>query len=196
MRVFSQKGIRIDQLALEAKIIYMAFCVFALAALAVSALYYYDLVGASATKGVKAYYAGEAEAVPPAVDEGGGPAIELPEDSSPPAPLIVRASWRKLLEATHFHLFTVPVFLLIIAHLFMLCRLPPLFRAAAIVSGVLSAGVHMAAPWVIFYGGGGWAWLMPVTGVWMTLSMLILCGVPMVMMWREPAATPSGSEPQ
>lgn len=196
MRLFSQKGIRIDQLALEAKLIYMAFCAFSLAALAVSAVYYYDLVGASATRGVKAYYAGEAEAPPPRVDEAGGPAIELPEESAPPSSLVVRATWRKLLEATHFHLFTVPVFLLIIAHLFMLCRLPPVFRLGSIVSGVLSSALHMAAPWIIFYGGKGWAWLMPLTGAWMALSLSILVGVPMVMMWWVPRAMPSDSEPQ
>ena len=37
--------------------------------------------------------------------------------------LTVAVTYRKLLEVTHFHLFTLPVFLLIIAHLFMLTGL-------------------------------------------------------------------------
>ena len=60
----------------------------------------------------------------------------------------------------------------------------PALKSAAILSGVLASGVHMLAPWLVFWGGPGWAWLMPVTGTWMTLSMLVLMVWPAVAMWR------------
>ena len=44
-------------------------------------------------------------------------------DEEPPK-LVMAVTYRKLLEVTHFHLFTLPVFLLIIAHLFMLTVYP------------------------------------------------------------------------
>jgi hypothetical protein len=195
MRGFAGKGGRIDQLSVEAKLVYTAFCGFALAALAVSVLYYGELVGSSATRGVREYYAGEAppgagdRADPPAAAPEGGPAIELPPDEAPAAPperIIVPITWRKLLEVTHFHLFTLPVFLLVIAHLFMLCRMAPALRFGIVLSGVLSSALHLLAPWLVFWGGGGWAWTLPVSGVWMTASMLLMTGWPMIAMWRTP----------
>ena len=65
---------------------------------------------------------------------------------------------------THFHLFTVPVFLLIIAHLFMLTGLSSTAKTAWIAAGWLSALVHLAAPWLIRYGGAAWSFTYPVSG--------------------------------
>jgi len=193
VRQFAQKGFRIENLAVEAKIIYTGFLLFSLAALAVSVVYYYDLVGDAPLAGAREYYAGDREPVagPAAAEDaaaGGGPDIEIPEeqeDGAAPDRLVVPMTRRKLLEVTHFHLFTVPVFLLIIAHLFMLCGVGPRLKLAVILSGVASSGAHMAAPWLVFSGGGGWAWTMPVTGTWMTVSMLVMCGWPMWSMWAS-----------
>jgi len=145
-------------------------------------------------EGAKEYYAGEvskdlASAPEPAVDESDeGPELELPEemeiDEVPHRPMLLSMTKRKLLEVTHFHLFTLPIFLLVIAHIFMLCRMRPALKSAAIISGVASSAVHMAAPWIVFWGGAGWAWLMPITGAWMTLSMLVLMLWPAWAMWR------------
>ena len=48
-----------------------------------------------------------------------GPAIQVPEEDQGRPPIIVPMTYRKLLEVTHFHLFTMPVVLLIIGHLFL-----------------------------------------------------------------------------
>ncbi len=205
MREFAQKSSRIEKLSTEAKIIYTAFLVFSLAAMLVSVLYYMSLVGGRAFDGATEYYAGQPaysdteNNTKPLSSDGPtielpeeGPSIELPEDGPsieesaerPSSPMLLSVSWRKLLEVTHFHLFTLPVFLLIIAHIFMLCGLPPRVRILGILSGVFSSALHMAAPWLIFYGGASWAWLMPITGTWMTLSMLLLLVWPGWEMWR------------
>jgi len=213
VRQFAQKGFAIYRLSLEAKILYSAFLVFSLAAMVVSALYYNDLVGGRAVDGAKEYYAGEApgsgnaDASPQGMIElsdksadkgtsddigGDGPAITLPpdelevEEAQDSGPILLTMTWRKLLEVTHFHLFTLPVFLLIISHLFALCGMRPSVKVGIIVSGSLSSGVHMAAPWVIFYGGASWAWLMPVTGTWMAVSMVVMILWPAWAMWKRP----------
>lgn len=187
MRQFAQKGLRIEQLATEARIVYTAFLVFSLAALAVSVVYYYDLVGDAPLAGAREYYAGDRAPVSAstAAEQGGGPDIELPEEAESRTRLVVPMTRRKLLEVTHFHLFTVPVFLLIIAHLFILCGVRPGVKRVVIVSGVSSVGAHMAAPWLVFVGGSAWAWTMAVTGAWMTASMLVMTGWPLVSMWRH-----------
>lgn len=193
MRHYAQKGFRIEQLSVEAKIIYTAFEVFALAALVVSFTYYYALVDDAPLDGARVYYAGEAPAPAPPPqaqdDLGDGPELVLPdevESDEAAARLIAPMTTRKLLEVTHFHLFTVPVFLLIITHLFMLCGMSPRAKRGWILSGVSSTGLHMAAPWVVFEGGGGWAWLMPVSGVWMSASMIVMIVWPLWSMWIGP----------
>lgn len=191
MRQFAHKGFRIEQLSTEAKMLYSAFLVFSLVAMAVSVLYYASLTDNRPYEGAREYYAGEhpgeVEPAPPPESED-GPAFDMPdellEDDEPSGALIVTMSYRKLLEVTHFHLFTIPVFLLIITHIFMLCAIRPSIKFGLIVSGIASSAIHMAAPWIIYAGGGGWAWLMPVTGTWMTVTILILTMWPAVAMWR------------
>ena len=188
MRQFSQKGFRIQQLSFEAKVLYSAFLLFAIAAMLVSVAYYSALVGDAPLDGARQYYAGEStiKSVASEADTVEGPALELPDEMQSPesAPMLLSMSKRKLLEVTHFHLFTLPIFLLVIAHIFMLCSMRPLTKRVIILSGVLSSGIHMAAPWLVFFGGAGWAWLMPVTGSWMTVSMLVLIVWPAWAMWR------------
>tara|TARA_R110002096_G_scaffold436038_2_gene665779 strand:+ start:42616 stop:43236 length:621 start_codon:yes stop_codon:yes gene_type:complete len=199
MRQFSHKGFRIEQLSFEAKILYSAFLFFAIAAILVSVAYYSALVGERPMQGAREYYGGEAPPVPAALEPSAetaaddalddGPEIDMPDDMedeyiAESAPMLLSMTKRKLLEVTHFHLFTLPIFLLVIAHIFMLCAMDPQVKAAAIVSGVLSSGIHMLAPWLVFWGGASWAWLMPVTGAWMTLSMFVLMLWPAWAMWR------------
>ena len=128
MRQFASSGFRIWNLSREAKLIYTGFGLFSLMAIVVSMMFYEDLVGPK-TAGVAGYYAGArheapATSAPPNAPATGapatGPKIELAPDAATSEQITVAVTYRKLLEVTHFHLFTVPVFLLIIAHLFML----------------------------------------------------------------------------
>ncbi len=59
MRQFASSGFRIWNLSREAKLIYTGFGLFSLCAIAVSMLFYEDLVGPR-TAGVAGYYAGAA----------------------------------------------------------------------------------------------------------------------------------------
>jgi hypothetical protein len=184
MRQFASSGFRVWNFSREAKLVYTGFGLFALAALAVSVLFYEDLVGPR-TAGVRGYYAGEAAptaagSAPAAPAPSTGPAIEVP-DEAPRLPVAV--TYRKLLEVTHFHLFTVPVFLLIIAHLFMLTGLSPSAKAAWIVAGWGSSALHLAAPWLIRYGSPSLSALYPASGALMALSLTVMTGYPIWAMW-------------
>lgn len=187
MRQFSHKGLRIDQLSPEAKLVYSGFGVFALAAILISVVLYADMFDGGDAAEVGRYYAGES--APAGVDgdsAAGGPDIELPDDIDPGAPIIVKASTRKLLEVTHFHLFTVPIFLLVISHLFMLCVLRPRVKQAIVATASVSTALHLAAPWLVRALGPGAAALMPVTGTVMGATMTLMTVWPMVTMWRTP----------
>jgi hypothetical protein len=188
VRQFAAGGFRIWNLSREAKLVYSGFGLFALLALFVSVLFYEDLVGPR-TGGVRAYYAGEAAPAAPVAaarpEPAGGPRIESPPDE-PPAPLTVAVSYRKLLEVTHFHLFTVPVFILIIAHLFMLTGLRSSTKTAWIAAGWGSSLAHVGAPWLIRFGGAGWSPLYPLSGALMALSLTAMTIYPLVVMWLPP----------
>ncbi|MBL9006772.1 MAG: hypothetical protein JNJ46_21130 [Myxococcales bacterium] len=132
----------------------------------------------------------------------GGPDIALPSDdptsADPPAVespagrpqrLTITVPYRKLLEVTHFHLFTVPVFLLILTHLFLLCGLSPAAQLAWIVAGWMSASLHMATPWLLRVLSPRWTFLHAVSGLAFLLSALVLCLLPVVQMWRPVRST-------
>ena len=211
MRQFASTGFRIWNLSREAKLVYSFFGLFSLLALASSALFYEDLVGAG-TPGIGAYYAQSPPARESTRSENGakdgakaavgGPRIELPDaaEAPSPAPLTVAVSYRKLVEVTHFHLFTVPVFLLIVAHLFMLTGLSPQTKTVWIAGGWLSALVHIAAPWVVHYGGGGWAFLYAASGGLLGITSGMLTLYPIWSMWvgkpSRPAVQPVGEDAQ
>ena len=198
MRQFSSSGFRLWNLGIEAKILYTTFCVLTLFGIVSSALYYGDLVGAG-TSGIKSYYAGEAKlgdakpapaVVPPAPGTPpSGPAIEVPDDEASHPPIVVQMTYRKLLKVTHFHLFTMPVVLLIIGHLFLATGLGDRGKLLWLIGASSSVAAHLATPWIVRYGGGGLAFLHAITGTTLTVTMSVLTLYPVVAMWRtKPSA--------
>src|SRR5262249_31544363 len=143
-------------------------------------LFYEDLVGPR-TAGVASYYAGAQKTVA-AAPVTGGPKIEMRPEASVESSerITIAVTYRKLLEVTHFHLFTVPVFLLIIAHLFMLTGLSSTAKLVWIALGWLSSLLHLGAPWLIRYGGAGWSFSYAASGAVMGVSLAVVnpCSTP------------------
>lgn len=61
-------------------------------------------------------------------------------------------SYRQLAELTHFHLFTEPVVLLVVAHLYALGGDSPRRKVAAIVTTAASMTGQILLPWITTYG--------------------------------------------
>jgi hypothetical protein len=183
MRDFVRPAGRLRMLPLPARLVYSVFNLFSLLALAETAWLGADMVGAN-LEGVEAYYAGKSGAPPSAAkapDPAAGPVIELPDEpltaEAAPMPL------RKLLEVTHFHLFTMPVYLLILAHLFMLSRIHAGVKIGFILGGSLGVLLHMLAPWVARSGSAGSVLFYAISGVLLLVCMLVMSSVPLVEMW-------------
>jgi hypothetical protein len=175
VRQFASPGFKIWNLGREAKVLYTIFCVFALLAYAVSVLYAEDLIGLR-TRDSRSYYAGGAIETAAPVDNR----IQLPDEAAHPTREPI--SYRHLLEVTHFHLFTVPVFLLIVAHLFMLTALSARAKLGWILVCGLGSLVHVGAPWIVRYAGA--AVLMPSSGVVMLGSFGFMTVYSVYAMWR------------
>jgi hypothetical protein len=172
---FTAHGGRLRRLPLSGKLLYTTFLLLTLVGLWVSMRLYGE---ATDEGGARGYYS-ESVALPNAAHGSGGPSLDLPADS---ARMSVPMSERKLLEVTHFHLFSVPVYFLIVAHLFLLAGFTPIVRTLGAGSVVVSSVFHVAAPWLV-RGSGGVAWLMPVSGIWMGVSYIVVIFATLVDMW-------------
>jgi hypothetical protein len=180
MKQFASPGFRVWNLPLHTKVLYSAFCVLTLLGILSSALYYEALVGGG-LQGVRAYYAGEeAQVAATEAHAPAGPAIDLPEESHQ---LVVPMTYRKLLEVTHFHLFTMPVVLLIVGHLFFATGIGERAKMGWILAASASVTMHIATPWLVRFGGGALAPLHSLSGLFMAICMTVVTAYPVHAMW-------------
>jgi hypothetical protein len=188
MKDFVRPAGRLGALPFHARLTYSVFLVFTLLALAFTAWLGADMLGTK-LQGIDEYYAGATEggAVAPAADSG-GPQIDLPSEAlaprrADPMPL------RKLLEVTHFHLFSMPVYLMILSHLFMLSGLGGRAKSIWIALGSLGVGLHIAAPWIARSGGSFARVFYAASGALLGAAFLVMAAVPLWEMWRVRRAT-------
>lgn len=153
MRDFNSPRGALGRLSPGARLLYLVFIGLTLLGFASAMALYYDSLGIGASTAAT-YYLGNG-------------------DNPSAAELIVEKSPRELLETAHFHLFSMPVVLLILGHLFLLARGG---RWKSWVVGAASALtlLHVAGPWVIRYGGAAWGWVMPATGIPFLVLYLVM----------------------
>lgn len=121
-----------------ARTLYGAYLLLTLLGLASAALLHHDGMGLSAEQGAT-WWRG---------DEGG---MAYPK------------SYRQLVELTHFHLFTEPVALLVVAHLYVLGGDGQRRKIAAIVFTTGAIVCQIALPWLTTYVSAGFSpLLLPV----------------------------------
>jgi hypothetical protein len=192
MQDFTRPSGRLRKLPLAARVVYSVFLLFTLAALGMTGWLAQDMLGVDLAE-LRSYYGGGSEHAghtPPAADAraAGGPALELPEGAdvhvAEPMPL------RKLLEVTHFHLFSMPVYLMILSHLFMLSGWRDRSKLLWISLASLSVAAHMAAPWLVRAQRGIGPVVYGASGSLMTLSFVIMAVVPFWEMWQPQRLAP------
>ncbi len=192
MRDFTRPSGRLRALSFSARLVYSVFVVFTVVGLGLTGWLASELVGADASK-TRSYYAGErGEPTVDVAPTAGGPALELPDDESASRPEPMPR--RKLLEVTHFHLFSMPVYLLILSHIFMLSRLGERQKAAWIGLGSLATAAHIAAPWLAASGSPGSTAMHATSGAALGASYLVMSVVPLWEMWW-PLSSPTASSP-
>jgi hypothetical protein len=194
MKDFTRPRGRLRSLPLPARVVYSVFLAFTLAGMAMSAWLGQEMLGADLSR-TSEYYAGRAPhaAASSSAASAKGPELELPPElelaqAAEPMPL------RKLLEVTHFHLFSMPVFLLILSHLYMLSRSRDAAKVAWISAGTLAVAGHMLAPWLARNGSSAAVVFYAATGALLALSWLVMAGVPLVEMWLPASEQPHPTE--
>ena len=189
MKHFSRAHSRLAHLPLGARAIYSIFIGFTHAGLALSAWLAEEMTGLDLAS-LGAYYARK-PALPgdaPGRSPASGPRIELPPELSAPTPA-EPMPLRKLLEVTHFHLFSMPVYLMILSHLFMLSGVGLRAKITWLSLASFSVALHIAAPWLARTGHSASAFVYGGSGALLTVSFLVLGGVPLIEMWKPRSKT-------
>lgn len=169
---------------------YTGFAAFTCAGLLVTIGLTHDMVGLTLVE-VDAYYAGDLPRVvePPLVSDPlafDGPTLDLPPEVDEIG-LAQPMSRRKLLEVTHFHLFSIPIYWLVLSHLYMLSRARDAAKSTWILVAALGAAAHMIAPWIAALGHGvGPTVLYGLSGLALIASFGLMAMVSIFDMWRRP----------
>ncbi|MEE8410177.1 MAG: hypothetical protein V3T05_11265 [Myxococcota bacterium] len=187
----------LDRLSIEARVIYSVFALFMLMAYASSVWLYGDDSPGVTPSSARDYYLG-ASASPPVdgnAGSDGGPSIDLPSGPTRPAAASMRFEKpaRQVVETFHFHAFTAPLCLLVIAHLFMMCALGVFLKVGVILAGALSTLVHLVAPLLVRFVSPGLAWLVFPSALIMAITWLVMTLWPIYEMWTLPRVeSPNG----
>jgi len=183
MREFERVG-RLGRLPRAARLIYTGFLLYTLAAIAVTLWLTDEAVGLSFQK-FDEYYLGIPTSVSSPEPTSSGLVLDLPDElSAPPEP--EPKSLRSILEVTHFHLFTMPLYWMVLAHLFALSGVRR-FKSAVIAVSGLSVGAHLCAPWIARTGVAFSHAYYAISGGLLGLGFVVMALVPLLELWRKKA---------
>jgi hypothetical protein len=102
----------------------------------------------------------------------------------------------QLAEVSHFHLFSIPVVLLILSHLLAATPVPQ--RARLGVIGATSAGavLDIFAPWAVRYLSAGFAWALLAAWVLLGGGMLCMLGASLAGLWGPERWSTGAANPE
>lgn len=102
------------------------------------------------------------------------------------AAMIYPKSFGELWEITHFHLFSVPILFLVLAHLFMMTHWRPRDKALVLVGAFVAIVADLVSPWLIRYLAPGFAILKVVARGVTLATTAVFIGAPLDEMWLKP----------
>ena len=173
MREFRRNSGTLSRVPRAGRLLYAAFLGFVLLAFCSSVALYWEGLGLDLGQHA-AHYLGNA-------------------DDPDATRILLEKSPRELLEVSHFHLYTMPVLLLVLAHLFLLSR-GGAWKHWVVGTAVVTTLLHVAGPWLIHFGGAGQAWIMPVSGVPFLASYLVMALWPLPELLGSPASAAGPAE--
>jgi hypothetical protein len=107
-----------------------------------------------------------------------------------------RTVWQ-LLEVSHFHLFSVPVVVLVLTHLLYAAVESQGLRVGLTLVTFVGAFLEIGGPWAVRYRSGGFAYALLAGWVLLGGGMALTVLVSLVALWRpEPDAEPDEPEPR
>ncbi|HUE38730.1 MAG TPA: hypothetical protein VMR29_04455 [Candidatus Binatia bacterium] len=89
----------------------------------------------------------------------------------------------ELLETAHFHLFSMPIFFLVLGHIFFLSSLGERTKLVVILAAFVALLAEIVLPWLIVYHSRAWVWLEHPTRLVLLGTFAIFIAVPLREMW-------------
>lgn len=100
----------------------------------------------------------------------------------------------ELLENLHFHVYIVPMVLLVLTHVFFMTRWSPRAKLVVTLLAYGTALAEFAAPWLVRFVGAGFAWWKLASSVSYHATLVFLIATPLFEMWTGPVLPPSARE--
>ena len=91
----------------------------------------------------------------------------------------------EMLELSHFHLFTIPLMLLVQGHIFVMSSFPKKHAVKVVGLSYLSGALYIASPWLIIYGGASLAIAGLLGRSFLVITLFIMTIFPLVDMWKH-----------
>lgn len=91
-------------------------------------------------------------------------------------------------DTVHPHLFTVPLVLLVLCHLYQLCRGPQWLKNSLYLTAFGGLGLTFFLPWLLLWQPtwGSWVpWLILFGGLSLIVSGILLCVLSLVDLWSR-----------
>jgi len=159
MQVFSRRGFQLRTASLETRVAYTAFLVLSLLGLA-------TLIALSVRVGVTpgaiaTYYRGD--------------------DTEMSFP---KTFWQ-LVETSHFHLFTVPVVVLILSHLLYATPTSVRLRVRLTLVTFVGALLEIAGPWAVRYVAGACAYALIAGWILLAGGVALIVVITLLSMWSS-----------
>ncbi len=159
MRLYASTNYRLARLPFGARLFYTLFLVLVAAGMATCLAFMFVKSGLSAAE-LAEYYRQE--------DLGLG-----------------GKSFLELLETAHFHLFSMPIFFLVLGHIFFLSDWPERAKTWVILASFVAVVAEIALPFLIVYHTGAWAPLKHLSRVLLMATFAIYIAVPLKEMWWD-----------
>ncbi len=167
MHVFIKSGYRLGKTSLETRITYSAFLLLILPGIVTMLALSFGRIGTSPAAIAAFYRGGEGEMS------------------------VAKQVW-ELVETAHFHLFSIPVVLLILTHLLFATGCPPRLRLLISLSVWIGAVLEIACPFAVRYLGSGFVYPMLLGWGLLTAGMLASALFSLAALW---GIGPTAGEP-
>lgn len=161
MRQFKKNEMWLTHANLEMRLIYSLFCIFAL----IGHLSFITIAMIQVGPGVEAiirHYRGD-----------------------PSSEIAFPKEFMELLETTHFHAYIEGIVLLVLAHLFVATLWSRRVKIGIVIVAFVSTFVDLAAPWLIRYVSGYFAYAQILAWIAMTATYFPLTCAPLYYLWHD-----------
>jgi len=158
MQAFSRRGFQLRKASLETRLAYTGFLILSLIGIATLIALSLGRTGASPAAIATYYRGGDDE-------------------------LSFGKTFWQLVETSHFHAFTIPVVLLILAHLLYATPIASRTRIALTVASFTGGLLDLAGPWAVRYVAGSLAYALLLGWLLLAVGGLAMIAISLLAMW-------------